>query len=1090
MNNYILGLDIGIASVGWAVVSSENASVVESGVRLFTSAEAQQNQDRRSFRGVRRNKRRRAKRLHDTDMLLSSYGFFKPEFIDKDPLSLRVKGLSERLGKEELYAALFNIVKHRGVSYLEDIEEVKENDSVLKNINSSEFEYPCQIQMDRYKKYGFYRGTHVIDDITLINTFTIGMYAKEAEAIIKKQREFYNDLNDEFVEKFVKLLKRKREYFIGPGNDKSRTNYGVFKTNGETKDNLFDELRGACSIYSGKKGMDKELRSSGASYTSQYYNLLNDLCNIKHQGEKLTRKQKEEVLEYIKSQPRATKIRKVLSKMYNYKESDITGFRIDKNDKDENHSFEIYRVMRNFFSENNVDITKYSIETLDAIADILTINTETDGMLSYFDNTERVEYAHIKELTKTEINLLIELRRSKGKFFTKWNSFSYRAIKQIVPEMLESGDEQHTCITRMKLIKHEDIKRDKLNPEDIVDEIYNPVVSRAIRQTILIVNTLMKKYNFNNIVVEMPRDRNSDEQKQNIKNMQKNLEDKKRKALAYAGLTEEDLMMKKDKKLLLKLILSLKQQGVCAYSGEQIDITELLNNPGSYEVDHIIPISICFDDSQSNKVLVKSAQNSLKGQMTPFQYLSSTSNGWSYEQYKAYVLELYKGKHINKKQKDLMLCEEDINKQDVIQGFISRNINDTRYASRVVLNELQYFFKNAELDTKVKVINGTLTNQLRKQMKFKKDRDLDFRHHAQDAMICCYTLLTLIGHENDYVNIETGEIINKENFKQLSKKDSDTFLTYNNLIVRGEIESATPKIKFSHKIDTKVNRAVSDQTIYSTREKDDKCYVVSKIKDIYDEKEYKDKYKKRFDTKADDFLMKQHDPQTWQILMDIIKMYPDYQGNPFNKYRDEFGPIKKYSKKGNGPVIKEMKYLDHAIGSNLDITHKYEGTKNKVILESLKHYRADLFYNTETKGFYLIPIRRSDFKFIGGKYVLPIERYQQILIDEKVLKSNETFEMLEQLNIEFKFSLYRDNIVELVKEDSSEKYRFVAKNHNHKNYFEVKYIDTKISKRVFVSVSKQVQHCFKYNVDILGNEHKIENEKLVLEFKLDNKMIK
>ena len=54
-------------------------------------------------------------------------------------------------------------MKHRGVYYLEDLEEVKENDNVLNSLtNNNEFEFPCEIQMDRYKKYGFSEGLIIL----------------------------------------------------------------------------------------------------------------------------------------------------------------------------------------------------------------------------------------------------------------------------------------------------------------------------------------------------------------------------------------------------------------------------------------------------------------------------------------------------------------------------------------------------------------------------------------------------------------------------------------------------------------------------------------------------------------------------------------------------------------------------------------------------------------------------------------------------------------------------------------------------------------------------------------------------------------
>ncbi len=55
MEKYTLGLDIGIASVGWAVVNSQSEEIAESEVRLFDSADASKNQERRTFRGIKRN---------------------------------------------------------------------------------------------------------------------------------------------------------------------------------------------------------------------------------------------------------------------------------------------------------------------------------------------------------------------------------------------------------------------------------------------------------------------------------------------------------------------------------------------------------------------------------------------------------------------------------------------------------------------------------------------------------------------------------------------------------------------------------------------------------------------------------------------------------------------------------------------------------------------------------------------------------------------------------------------------------------------------------------------------------------------------
>ncbi|MBM6822976.1 type II CRISPR RNA-guided endonuclease Cas9 [Fusobacterium mortiferum] len=123
-----------------------------------------------------------------------------------------------------------------------------------------------------------------------------------------------------------------------------------------------------------------------------------------------------------------------------------------------------------------------------------------------------------------------------------------------------------------------------------------------------------------------------------------------------------------------------RQDGICLYSGSAIGINEILENPLAFEIDHIIPRSISFDDSQDNKVLVRRIENQRKGQRSPYEYFSSKMTSRSYEEFKAQVLEMFKNKKISLKKRDLLLLEEDISKYS--KNFIARNLVDTRYATK------------------------------------------------------------------------------------------------------------------------------------------------------------------------------------------------------------------------------------------------------------------------------------------------------------------------------------------------------------------------------------------------------------------------
>ncbi|MDD7112879.1 MAG: hypothetical protein PUH88_00195 [Lachnospiraceae bacterium] len=181
---YIVALDIGIASVGWAVIDKESETVVEAGSNLFPEATAANNLVRRTMRQTKRLKRRQKTRLNDFDKLWKKNGFTIPKLKNNDIVGLKVKAISEEISLDELYLILYSYLKHRGISYLEDAEDESVSGSgsyargVALNQQELETKYPCEIQKQRLEVYGKYRGqtSCITDDgtqIDLSNVFTI-----------------------------------------------------------------------------------------------------------------------------------------------------------------------------------------------------------------------------------------------------------------------------------------------------------------------------------------------------------------------------------------------------------------------------------------------------------------------------------------------------------------------------------------------------------------------------------------------------------------------------------------------------------------------------------------------------------------------------------------------------------------------------------------------------------------------------------------------------------------------------------------------------------------------------------------------------
>lgn len=1111
-NGKILGMDIGVASVGVGIIDVSTGEVIHASSRIFSSANAANNAERRGFRGSRRLLRRKKHRIKRLDDLFKNYNIELAGGVsDDNPYILRVKGLSQELTVEELYISLKNILKRRGISYLDDAEsdsEAGRSDyakAVEYNRQLLASKTPGEIQLERLEKYGQLRGNFTIKDEEgqsqqIINVFSTSDYVKEVKKILDCQKTYHDFISDDFCDNILGLIKEKRKYYVGPGNEKSRTDYGIYRTDGTTLENLFGILVGKCTFY------PEQYRSSKASYTSQEFNFLNDLNNltVPTETKKLSLEQKEFLVEYAKNSTilGAGKLLQQIAKLVDCKVEDIKGYRLDNKDKPELHTFEIYRAMKGLTPL--VDIGEMSRVQLDKLADILTLNTDFEGIREALQN----QLPNVFD--EEQVKGLVSFRKSKNQLFAKgWHNLSQKIMLELIPELYATSDEQMTILTRLGKFEKSISSRhtSSINADEIADEIYNPVVAKSIRQTIKIINAAIKKWGeFEQIVIEMPRDRNEDEEKKRIADGQKaNAKEKedsiRRAAKLYCN--EEKLpgnVYHGHNQLATKIRLWYQQGERCIYTGLPISIHDLIHNQSQYEIDHILPLSLTFDDSLSNKVLVLATANQEKGQRTPYNYLQSTTTAWSYREFKDYVI---KCKGIGKKQREYLTFEEDIDVFEVRSKFIQRNLVDTRYASKVILNSLQDYFKGAEKSTKVSVVRGQFTAQLRRKWGIEKTRDT-YHHHAVDALIVAASSqlklwnkqenpLILDYTEGRQVDLETGEILEltDDQYKELVYQPP-----YQGFVNTISSSAFNDEILFSYQVDSKVNRKISDATIYATRkaqlgkDKVEETYVLGKIKDIYTQSGY-EAFLKRYNKDEACFLMYHKDPDTWEKVMKIVlRDYREYDekgkevGNPFERYYKENGYLKKYSRKGNGPAIKSLKYYENKLGNHINITPT--NSRNSVVLQSLYPWRADIYFNLQTGKYEILGLKYSDLNYQKGtgEYGITQEKYGLIKSQEGI--SNES---------QFKFSLYKNDLILICDSVNREQqlFRFLSRTlPNQKHYVELKPFDKAKFEggqelmSIFGAVAKGGQcikglnkpnlSIYKVRTDILGFKHFIKQE--------------
>ena len=1089
----VLGLDIGIASVGWSLIDTDNNKIVDMGVRLFESADASNNQERREARSARRTLRRKKYRLKNIEELLFENGFKPPNGSNLDPYKLRVKGLNEKLDSEELYIALFHLAKRRGISYLDEAEDDGKNisESLKTNKELSKEKYPCEIQLERLEKYGKVRGLVEIEDDdsleTLINVFTTNAYKREAVAILEQQKKYYSQIDDKFIKEYTDIMTRKREFYIGPGDEKNRTNYGVYKTDGTTIESIFEELIGKCSIYTDQR------RAPASSFTAQEFNLLNDLNNITVGGRKLTEDEKIEIVdEILGSKVKSFTYKRMMSIIKKTTEiedeKDVKGFRIDKKGNPEFHNFEIERKAKIFFEGTNINYDEFDIEEKDKLAKVLSLSMD-------FKTLKKNCNKEFPEFRDEDIEMIFSFLQNNKASYAKWHSFSLKLMREMREELYSKPKNQMNYLIEKGIKKNvqDSFEGYKYIPIGFLDEeIYNPIVRRSINQSIRIVNAIMKNHgDLEAIIIEMPRETNEQEEKKKISELQKQNQKEKKEAVDRArneyGFTKRQLHGQKE--LITKIRLWYQQDGRCLYTCKVISIEDLINDPNIFEIDHIIPKSISLDDSLNNRVLVYSYANQAKGQRTPFNAFYVPSKGINYEDIKLRASKLLENKKISKTKYDLLSFEEDINKYDVRQKFISRNLNDTRYASKAILNGLQEFMKAKEKDTQIHVVRGKFTYQLRKRWGIEKDRDESFEHHGVDATIVAVSYM--LGQSEDTVRnpfLQQLGRYDRKLWRVVSDKEYDKEvyrLPWQGFIA--DLNKATNKIKYSHKIDTKVNRTVADATIYSTRQINGEDYIVKKYKNIYDNvvsksviKLIKKDLEKIEDANESEILMRKHDPRTFEKLVKIIDEYSDEKPNPFEAYRREHGYIRKYSKNDSGPIVRDIKYLSNRLGEHIELTKTDDISDNrKVVLLSLKPFRTDVYYNEETGGYKNLGIKYNDISFKEGKYTLENKIYSEM---KKKLGIDEKYKFL--------FSLHENDIVGITYKEKPEveyRYRFLSSISGGNNRIEVKPIEkNEFKPRNRPTIGKKVLKFNKYHTDILGNTFNVAGEKLKLEFIVDN----
>ena len=804
-----IGLDIGIASVGWAVLAPDR--IVALGVRAFDKAETAKEGDslnliRRTARLTRRRLHRRTWRLTKLARVLKRQGvigdtrLFQPQNpFPRSLWRLRVEGLDRQLHAEEWARVIYHLCKHRGFHWISRAEEKKaeadtkgEGGKVKQGLAATnklmqEKGYRSAAEMV-LKEFPDAQRNKQGDYGKALSRVLLG---KELADLFRRQRELGNAHADAALEAAI----------LGNGDRKS----GLFwvQEPALAGEDLLKML-GHCTFEKA------EYRAPRASYTAERHVWLTILNNLRIVADGTTRPLTEQERRIALPLPYGQagdltykQLRAALVK------SGVTldGFRFarfsyaqqpDGKVKDPETAV-LVKVPA--WQELRSTLKKAGLETewqgmagaaIDGRPELL---DQIAWVLSVFKEDEEAA-AELRKLplpgAQKMIDALLDIR------FDKFHALSLEALRRIVTHMenglrydeaCERAGYHHSQLYKTGEGEHKYLPpfysgRDKTGRmvfNEDADIPRNPVVLRALNQARKVVNALVHQYGAPHAVhIEMARDlSNPLDERKKIEKSQAEFRDQNDKD--KARFAEHFGQMPKGVEF-EKWRLYREQQCKCAYSIEPIDLGRLLE-PGYVEIDHALPYSRSFDNSRNNKVLVHAAENRNKGNQTPYEYLRGAEDSQRWRTFVAFV-ESNKACRLAKRSRLLRKNFGD----DEAKEFRERNLNDTRYICKFFKNYVERFLQLAEASEAKRcvVLSGQMTSFLRARWGLIKVREDSDRHHALDATVVAACSHGMVKRLSDYarrkeldqvregfVDVETGEIVNPAMFQQLRQHFPD-----------------------------------------------------------------------------------------------------------------------------------------------------------------------------------------------------------------------------------------------------------------------------------------------------------------------------
>ncbi len=801
--DYILGLDIGTSSIGWAILRARDGKptgLERTGVRIFQagmdgSIEAgrgePRNAKRRQMRQQRRQTERRSRRMRKLFRLLQRNGLL-PEgrpsevlpVLDQQiltrysatgadsrkardrlahilPYWLRTRALDQKLASYELGRAIYHLAQRRGYSSNRRVPEAddEEKGDVLAGIAELEE----KMEETGARTLGeYFAGLRPRQERIRARWTSRNMYLDEFEAIWNGQQPHHPEvLTDELRE---------------------AVHHAIFYQRPLRKQK---NLIGHCILERDKR------RAPWALLAAQRFRLLqriNDTRVIADGRERDLRPDEREVL-------------------------------LDRLEHAQSMTFAKARKLINLPRGR-------------------TLNWENGGEKRFLGNTTNAKLAEVfgerwEDFSDAERRQIVEDVRSFEKKdalarrgMTAWGlddeaatafaalqleeghcRHSRQAIRKLLP-LLEEGVRYSEAVKRVYPHRFEaDEPMDILPPVDQSNiELRNPAVQRVMTELRTVVNNIVRRYGKPaQIRIELARDlRRSKKQRQQA--TARNRRNEKAREEAAQKILDELNIANASRADIEKVLLAEECNWTCPYTGQSISMTSLFGQNPRFDVEHIVPFSRSLNNSYINKTICEISENrNVKRNLTPFEAYGSNDERWHE------IIE--RVKRFQGDARDVKLRLFQTRDADSLEEAVEQQLNDTRYASRLAMEYLGLLYGgsyDSEGVRRVQAGRGGITYFIRNAFGLNtilgdgdlKTRD-DHRHHAVDAVAVALTdaahlkgISQAVSNRNDGGRVRLGAV----------PMPWPDFLE--------DVRESIGDISVSHGVKRKVRGALHEETLY------------------------------------------------------------------------------------------------------------------------------------------------------------------------------------------------------------------------------------------------------------------------------------